>query len=106
MARHDLPIKTTARFAAVLLSGCVSLDQAAPRVETFAAQPSGEIRVQLERGRTLYITKCAKCHSPEPVRKYSSFRWEDILQEMNQEAKLDETDARAVRAYVFAALRS
>src|SRR5436190_11966649 len=91
--------------AAVMPCGCASLEQAAPPVETIALQSSATKRAQLEQGRTIYITKCAKCHSPEPVRKYSASRWEGILKEMLEETKLDEPAASAVRAYVYAALR-
>ena len=91
-------------LAAAAISACVSIEKAAPPVETFTRQLSGAKRAQLQQGRTIYITKCAKCHSPEPVHRYSPTRWEGILAEMIEETKLGEPDAKAVSAYVFAAL--
>ena len=82
----------------------MTVETAAPRVETFEVQPSGANRAQLEQGRTIYITKCAKCHSPEPVKRYSGTRWDGILKEMIEETKLDPSESAAVRAYVFAVL--
>ena len=79
MPRRKSLLKGLPLFAVVLLVGCVSIEKAAPPVATFAEQPSGAKRMQLEQGRTIYITKCAKCHSPEPVKRYSATRWEDIL---------------------------
>lgn len=97
-------VKALPLFAAALICGCVSIEKAAPPVATFAVQPSGAKRVHLEQGRTIYITKCAKCHSPEPVKRYSATRWEGILKEMIEETKLDPPESAAVRAYVFAVL--
>jgi mono/diheme cytochrome c family protein len=102
--RHPVS-KAVLLLAAVVMSGCVSIEQIAPPVATFAAPPSGAQRTQLEQGRTIYLTKCAKCHQPEPVHRYAPARWEDILAEMIGETKLDAAESAAVRAYVFAALR-
>jgi hypothetical protein len=74
-----------AGLAAAALAACVSLEQAAPPVET----------------------RCATCHSVEPVRKYSRAHWErEILPEMAEETNLSASDAAAVRAYVLAVLDS
>jgi mono/diheme cytochrome c family protein len=60
----------------------------------------------LERGRDIYVTACAKCHSPEPVRDYSRQEWVGkILPEMIKVTKLGPEDARAVEAYVLAVLQ-
>jgi hypothetical protein len=99
-----IQVKALPLFAAALISGCVSIEKAAPPVETLGVHPSGANRLQLEQGRTLYVTKCAKCHSPEPVKRYLATRWNDILNEMIEETKLDPPESAAVRAYVFAVL--
>ena len=62
---------------------------------------------QLLLGREIYITKCAKCHSVEPVTRYPLAQWEhEILPEMNEETNLNAEEAAAVRAYVLAVLKS
>ncbi len=98
---HDVmpKIKMTAAFAAVALciTACQSLDQAAP-------QMAGS--EQLAHGRTIYVTKCAKCHAPEPVRNYSVASWEEIIPEMALETKLSAAETAAVHAYVMAVLRA
>lgn len=99
-----LAFKALPLVAAVVLAGCVSLEIAAPRVETLPLLPSGGNRVQLEQGRTIYITKCAKCHSPEPVHRYTSSQWDVILPDMIGETNLDTAESAAVSAYVYAVL--
>jgi mono/diheme cytochrome c family protein len=80
----------------------VSIEQSAPPVVTLSGPTT-----QLSHGREIYVTKCAKCHKVEPVRNYSRTQWEqEILPEMNEEAKLSAGEAAAVRAYVMAALRT
>lgn len=104
MPAHPSPAKALPLLAAALLTACASVENAAPPVATFAAQSTGAKRAQLEQGRTIYVTKCAKCHVPEPVHRYSPSRWEGILAEMTEETKLGSAESAAVRAYVFAAL--
>ena len=82
----------------LILSACQSLDQIAPPVT--AADPSGRLHV----GRDLYVTRCAKCHAPEPVTDYTKSEWEKIIVEMSEETNLTEPETEAVRAYVMAVL--
>jgi mono/diheme cytochrome c family protein len=90
---------------ALVATSCVSLEQAAPPP---AALPlsSGARLGQLDRGRELYVTKCARCHSVEPVTRYSAQEWREIVPDMAQKAKLNSADEAAVDAYVFTVLRS
>jgi len=62
---------------------------------------------QLALGRKLYVTKCAACHSVEPVRNYSREKWEhEILPDMVEETNLSEAETAAVRAYLLSVLKS
>jgi len=90
---------------AVLIVGCVSLEVLAPPVDQrLVAAASGVDAASLDRGRRIYITKCAKCHSVEPVHRYSRAQWNDILPDMAEETMLDDTERRDVERYVYAAL--
>jgi mono/diheme cytochrome c family protein len=96
-------LRTSASIAlavviAVIMSGCASLD-----LNTIA--PPVTASPQLERGRLIYVTKCATCHAPEPVRKYSAAKWEKIIPDMAEDTKLNEQDVAAVAAYVRWALQ-
>ena len=86
------------------LAGCVSLEKAAPPVALLGVTDSRGTSGALERGRLIYITRCAKCHSVEPVTKYSRREWDEILPEMAAKTKLNASDDAAVRSYVLAVL--
>jgi mono/diheme cytochrome c family protein len=55
---------------------------------------------QLYQGRRIYLTKCARCHAPEPVAKYSRSDWDRIMPEMIADTRLATADAEAVTRYV------
>ncbi len=59
----------------------------------------------LERGRTIYITKCARCHSPEPVAAYSEAKWRETLPRMSGQSMLTPQETADVRDYVLLTLR-
>ena len=56
----------------------------------------------LEAGKTVYTTKCAKCHPAKVVENYTAEKWVGILAAMIPKAKLDETESAQVTAYVNA----
>jgi cytochrome c553 len=98
------PLIRASLFLAVLaIAGCVSLEQAAPPVETFAG---GGNHSALQGGREIYITRCAKCHAVEPVTKYSAQEWQKIMPEMAEKAHLNLTDTQQVTAYVYKVLNA
>ena len=85
--------------AALGLAGCASMNL------DLVAPPPTVPTPELVRGRQIYVTKCAKCHAPEPVKKYSPAEWQTIMPEMAEETNLSATDAAAVTAYVHWALK-
>jgi len=102
------------RFTWILLTpgvlaisaGCLSLEQMAPPVgpEFTAASRGRSIPpALLEQGRHVYLTDCTRCHSIEPIGRYSVRRWEEIVVRMAAESKLDESRTVALRAYVLTA---
>ena len=89
-----------------LFSGCMTLEQMAPPVEgkfRMIAARDGVDVATLELGRQIYLSDCVKCHSVEPISRYSAKRWRSILPEMALETKLDERQTEAVEAYVMLA---
>lgn len=94
-------------LAALTGGSCVSLEQAAPPVAMLAPAMASRNNAQLSQGRDIYVTRCAKCHSVEPVTKYSRAKWEeDIIPEMAEETNLTASEADAVEAYVLAVLEN
>ncbi len=91
-------------IATLLIAGCVSLEQAAPPVAMLGLPEFGTQLASLQKGRVIYITRCAKCHSVEPVKKYTRSDWDNILPKMAVKTKLTTADDALVRAYVLAVL--
>jgi hypothetical protein len=95
----------TAGVAAILV-GCLSIERMAPPVtaefEGIGMQTGVTMSV-LERGREIYLADCSRCHSVEPIDRYSTDRWHDIISRMKLEAKLDDRRTAALQAYVLAA---
>lgn len=105
MSKGSWPVRALLVVAAFAGGSCITLEQAAPLVETLPAHARLGSASQLAHGRDIYITKCAKCHSVEPVHKYPREQWErEILPEMEEETNLDAAEAAAVRAYVLSVL--
>lgn len=90
-------------FSSLILS-CATIEELAPLVDEAAvnlAISSGVDPSMAARGRTIYITSCVRCHSPEPVAGYDLVYWQtDILPKMAKRSKLSETDTQALEAYI------
>src|SRR5688572_6607527 len=63
---------------------------------------SEETKAALTAGHAIYTTKCSKCHDTKDVTAFDKKSWEGILQDMIPKARLNETDAKNVTAYVMA----
>jgi uncharacterized membrane protein len=80
------------------LTACTSipLEQRAPIVAGGSAQ--------ITQGRALYVGKCTKCHTAEPIHNYTMAQLTgDIIPEMSEKAHLTPQDHSALMAYVTAA---
>jgi mono/diheme cytochrome c family protein len=103
-------IRTTATLATLLVViGCATIDQLAPPVGALALREGETMGVNaqnLEQGRAIYITKCARCHSPEPVAGYTEAQWRETLPRMSHEAMLTAQETSDVRNYVMVTLRA
>ncbi len=86
-----------------LFSGCMTLEQMAPPVGAdflIVAAQRGMEQTTLELGREIYLSDCVKCHSVEPIGRYSADDWREILPRMSREAELADQRSAAVDAYV------
>lgn len=54
-----------------------------------------------EQGKTVYTTRCNRCHALKDVTAYTATRWDGILKNMIPKAKLDSIQAQQVTAYVM-----
>lgn len=54
----------------------------------------------IAQGKTIYTTRCNRCHKLKNVSKYTPAHWDRILKRMIPKARLNETEAQQVTAYV------
>ena len=98
-------IVKTLSAAALLLTiiGCATIEQIAPPIDINAVSlgtfDDATLR-QAQRGRRIYITNCIKCHSPEPVARYTRVEWDEILPRMAEESKLPPEKIADIAAYI------
>jgi cytochrome c5 len=56
----------------------------------------------LATGKTVYETKCIRCHAMKPLAAFTEPRWDAILKIMTPKANLTQVEAQQVTAYVKA----
>ena len=66
-----------------------------------AASPEAEHAALVAQGKTVYTNRCGRCHGLKDVTAYTTTRWDGILKNMIPKAKLNETEAQQVTAYVL-----
>lgn len=94
-------------LVATLLSvaACRPLSELAPTTDMIATQQQNIDVVQLNRGRTIYLQDCARCHSVLPIHDFTKEEWHDELPEMIMESNLTKEEETDLRAYIAAALQ-
>jgi mono/diheme cytochrome c family protein len=93
--------------AAAVLAGCAAAPSVAPPVDgpvALAATSLGGSPEAAARGRDLYTTRCARCHTAPRPDSETADAWERILPRMASKARLDSAQAADVRLYVRSAL--
>ena len=60
------------------------------------AMPTGEAA----KGKLLYEAQCQKCHKLKVIDNYSAERWDVVLPDMAQKAKLEMSDQALIGQYV------
>ena len=53
-------------------------------------------------GKTIYTTRCNRCHKAEPIDRFTTVEWENILKSMIPKARLNEEQSKIVTAYIMA----
>jgi uncharacterized membrane protein len=73
-----------------------------PSVETSKSNAEVADASFVAAGKTIYETKCTRCHSTKPTASYTAYRWDGILKLMAPKAKLTGAETQQVSAYVRA----
>lgn len=67
---------------------------------TDTVETTAEMSADAAKGAEIYSSKCTQCHGAKIIDNYSKERWDQVLPNMINKAKLDENDAAKVTAYV------
>ncbi|MDP4265020.1 MAG: hypothetical protein Q8941_21005 [Bacteroidota bacterium] len=67
-----------------------------------ARQPIAENNPEaIAAGKIVFETRCNRCHGLKDIKGYTSQRWTTILQTMIPRARLNDAEAKQVRAYIM-----
>ena len=100
-------MKKTFFFAVLLLilAAChrktVAAANDAPKIIEAPKADPAEAEL-IAHGQTVYTNRCGRCHNLKTTTDFTPKQWEGILQSMIPKAKLDDTQAKQVTAYVMA----
>lgn len=97
------PLRLFAALAVFALGGCVAIETLAPPVTPAMVSTARASTADLEAGRRIYVGRCASCHSIDPVAKYTTSRWREIVDDMADRTELSASDRSALLAYISAA---
>lgn len=67
-----------------------------------SVSPSIENSISLDKGKTIFVTKCGGCHALKTPGDYTSDQINAFLKTEISRAKLDKKDADQLSAYLFA----
>jgi len=91
----------------VVLASCQSqFNNTAPAITPAFANTKGKSSLNmatLDRGRTVFASRCIECHVLPPITNYPAETWPRIVHWMSDRAALKPADQEAVIAYILAA---
>jgi cytochrome c5 len=67
------------------------------RATVAAAEPDAKF---IERGRKVYVSKCARCHKFYDPNKYDDATWQMWMGKMKTKSRLKDDDYQMLEAYV------
>ena|SRR5665648_810224 len=86
----------------VFSSGCKknSLGITSLYVPSSADVTANATLIELQKGRTLYIDNCSRCHVLYSPDDYSPSQWQSIINQMGPKTGLSSSDIKLVTKYV------
>jgi len=89
---------------ACLLIGCESANFAPPPVTLQMAKTGGRqvSLATLQKGRTLFVSRCIECHTLPPASSRSAMKWPGAVDRMAARASLKPTERDALVDYLQA----
>lgn len=69
---------------------------------TFAQDKWKDVdEIKLQKGRTLFVSRCSSCHSLPLPSSQKETEWEKILDHMKHRAKIDKMEIDLILKYIF-----
>ena len=65
--------------------------------------PAGRTQTELETGRRIYVGICSKCHTLDSPSAYSNEKWERIVADMAEPAKISTKQQAILLTYLLSA---
>lgn len=91
---------------AAVIAGCETTAPTAPPITAAVIQAGADQRVHVQSlttGRSLFVNRCARCHTLPAVGEQSPEDWPGIVGAMSQRAGLKAEQSKSVLAYILAA---
>lgn len=101
------PIRNAARLALCALAiavvvACATLAQPTAADAAWAAERWPEVKqADLQRGRALYVKRCAGCHALRLPERFPSSTWEHHVDEMAKRAHLPQAEREPMLRYLL-----
>jgi mono/diheme cytochrome c family protein len=93
-------------IVAVALAGCGAAlpEPTATHVARLRVNDPSVSLGDLERGRSLYVARCAGCHTLKEPRRFSAEAWVTALEKMEAQegVKLEASESRDIQRYLVA----
>lgn len=90
-------------FGSLLYSqSCAPIKTVAKTTKNEDISRSSEAIAKLEEGKTLYNTKCQRCHGLYNTKAYTAAEWRVNVNAMSQKARLVEGEKEAIYNYLAA----
>jgi hypothetical protein len=78
-----------------------SKDEKDPTFHSTPTDMGTKPKESLEMGKTVFVTKCSKCHETKTPSAFTKDEWTNILKAMIPKAKLNDLESKSVTAYVM-----
>lgn len=89
----------------LLLAACASAVKTAPVPDAAMATRSGVKEEALQRGHTVYLSQCGRCHEHIMPADVTRADWHVVVPGMAWNAGISAADEKALTAYILAAKR-
>jgi hypothetical protein len=97
-------MKRALLFLGLGLTACVSIPHVTPAQLAWASSKWPDAQMaELEKGRSLYVTRCGSCHAAPAPAEVMEQKDADMVREMAERAKLTPIEQQAVMRFIEAA---